>query len=118
MTVWLLQDYEARGEQDADRVTASPEDLAAEYRHGAETAYRITTLAAANGHTADYIEARQQELAGPQAGQDTRTPAEQKWARGYAHGAESVVSLRERETDDADERAAHGRETEYEAEAG
>ena len=46
MTVWLPQDYEARGEQDADRVTASPEDLAAEYRHGAETAYWITTLAA------------------------------------------------------------------------
>ena len=119
MTAWLPQDYEARGEQDADRVTASPEDLAAEYGKGAETAYQLTMLAAANGRSADYIEARQQEMADPQGGQDTWTPAEQKWAQGYARGAESAVSLlREREAGDAAEQAAHRRETEYEAEAG
>jgi hypothetical protein len=109
MTGWLPQDYEARGEQDADRVTASPADLVTEYNHGAETAYQLTTLAAANGHTADYIEARQRELTGPQAGQDTWTPAEQKWAQGYARGAESAVYLlREREAADEDQRAAAG----------
>ena len=110
MTAWLPQDYEARGEQDADRVTASPEDLAAEYDHGAETAYRLTTLAAANDHTADYIEARQQELTGPDKGPDERTPAEQEWARGYRHGAESATaSLRELE---AAGTAGHERELE------
>ena len=116
MTAWLAQDYEARDGQDADRVTASPAELAAEYDKGAETAYQLTMLAAANGHTADYIDARQQELAGPQAGQGTWTPAEQKWAQGYARGAESAVSLlREREAAGPAGRAAR---TEYEAEAG
>jgi hypothetical protein len=118
MTAWLAQDYEAK-EQDADVITASPAELAGEYDKGAETAYQLTMLAAANGHTADYIDARQQELAGPQAGQDTWTQAERKWVQGYARGAESAVSLlRERGADDAAGRGARGRETEYEAEAG
>ena len=93
MTAWLTQDYEARGEQDADRVTASPAELAGEYDKGAETAYQLTTLAAANGRTADYIEGRQEELTGPEEGQDQWTPAEQEWAQGYRHGAESALAL-------------------------
>ena len=101
MTAWLAQDYEAR-EQDSDHVTASPAELVGEYDKGAETAYQLTTLAAANGSTADYIEARQQELTGPDEGPDERTPAEQEWARGYRHGAESAIaSLRELEAADA-----------------
>ena len=108
MTAWLPQDYEARGEQDADRVTASPAELAAEYDKGAETAYQLTTLAAANGHTADYILGRREELTGPEEGQNQWTPAEQEWARGYARGAESALALlRELE--------AAGRERELEA---
>src|SRR5438132_6009438 len=83
MTAWLAQDYEARGDQDADRVTASPAELATEYDKGAETAHQLTTLAAANGRAADYIEGRQRELTGPDKSQDVRTPAEQEWARGY-----------------------------------
>lgn len=112
MTAWLAQDYKARGDQAADHVTASPADLAAEYNHGAETASQLTALAAANGHSADYIENRQQELTGPDEGPDERTPAEREWARGYARGSESTLALL-RELEAAD---AAGHEPELEAE--
>lgn len=115
-------DIETRGEQDADRVTASRDDLAREYNHGAETAYQLTAHSAAGGRSADYIEDRHLELTGPQADQGQRTPAEHKWARGYAAGAESSVSLlRDREAADAAERDAmepgrqHGAQYELEA---
>ena len=113
MTAWTRQDYDRVGDRDADRVTASPAELAAEHNHGAETASQLTMLAAANGHTADYIEGRQQELTGPDKGPDERTPAEREWARGYANGGESTLALlRELEAADAD-----GREPEPEMEA-
>lgn len=109
----LRPEAEPGGEQDADRVTASRDDLAREYNHGAETAYQLTAHSAAGGRSADYIEGRHLELTGPTADQDQRTPAEYKWAQGYAAGAESSVSLlREREADDATEHAAQ-----YELEA-
>ena len=90
MTAWHALDYEAMGHHDADQVVASPADLAAEFAHGAETASQLTALAAANGHSADYIEGRQQELTGPDKGPDERTPAEREWTRGYRRGAESA----------------------------
>jgi hypothetical protein len=107
MTAWLAQDHETREGQDADHVTASAAELAAEYHHGAETAYQLATLAAANGQTAESIDGRQQELTGPDNGPDERTPAEREWARGYARGAESALALlRELEATDARRRQA------------
>ena len=114
VTTWLAQDYEAREGQDADVVTASPAELAAEYNHGAETGSQLTTLAAANGRAADYIAARQLELTGPASGPDERTAAERERERGFARGGESALALL-RELEAAD---AASREAEPELEAG
>ena len=93
MTAWTQQDYEARGYQDADRVTASPPDLQAEYEHGKATAWQMTERSAEGGRSAGYIEQRHMELNGPTADQDQRTPAESAWHRGYDAGADGSVSL-------------------------
>jgi hypothetical protein len=93
MTAWAQQDYERSDGRGADEVTASPQDLHAEYAHGAATAWRLTEHSAANGRDADYIGQRHDELAGPQADENQRTPAERAWHAGYKSGAAGSVSL-------------------------
>ena len=93
MTAWTQQDYEARGSQDADWVTASPLTMRAEYEHGKATAWQMTERSAEGGQNAGHIEQRHMELNGPTADQDQRTPAESAWHRGYDAGADGSVSL-------------------------
>ena len=93
MTAWLQQDYDRAGNQDADRVTASPLALRAEYEHGKATAWQMTERSAEGGQDAGRIEQRHLELNGPAADQGQRTPAENAWHRGYDAGADGAVSL-------------------------
>ena len=93
MTAWLQIDYDRAGDRDADRVTASPPDLRAEFEHGKATAWQMTERSAEGGRSADYIEQRHLELSGPTADQGQHTPAESAWHRGYDAGADGSVSL-------------------------
>ena len=74
MTAWLQTDYDRAGDRDADRVTASPPDLRAEFEHGKATAWQMTERSAEGGRSADYIEQRHLELERPDRGPGAAHP--------------------------------------------
>ena len=104
MTAWAPADFEAKEDQDADQITASPLTLQREHLDGKATAWWMTERSAENGRSADSIQQRHAELSGPTADQTERTPAESSWWSGYRSGAEgSTDLLREMEDREAGE---------------
>ena len=104
ITAWTQQDFERtehytpgdfRGpdHQDADRPTASKDDLDREYNHGADQGSRDVAKDAADGHPADAREARHMERSGPAPDRGQHTPAEQRWHDGYRSGGHSAQDL-------------------------
>lgn len=97
----------------------------AEHLNGAATAHMLITGAASNGHCADHIEAKHDEVPGlfaPDAGQAL---AEREWLSGsQAEDVGAVAILRDLERACAADRAAmdaprgRGRWADVEAEAG
>jgi hypothetical protein len=87
---------------------------ASERQKGAATAHMLTTRAAENGRSADYIQQRHNELLGQFADESRLSPAEREWLTGYRDEAAGTIRLlRDVERADAEDRRA-----EPEAEAG
>ncbi len=93
MTAYTQQDYQRTGQQDADQVTASKDDLDHEYNHGAEQGSQDVTNDAAAGHPAGAREARHMERSGPAPDREQHTRAEQRWHAGYRSGGYSAEDL-------------------------
>jgi hypothetical protein len=99
-------------------MTFNPAPQRASQRHkGAATAHMLTTRAAENGQSADYIQQRHDELLGQFADESTLSAGEREWLAGYRDEARGTVALlRDVERASAEDRVT--RQPELEAEAG
>ena len=93
MTAWATSRLRTKEGRDADRPTASKDDLDREYNTAPSAAAGTSRGTRPTGTSADAREARHKERSGPAPDRGQHTPAEQRWHDGYRSGGNSARDL-------------------------